>query len=37
MLIVAYILTPGGISNAACSMVVTMHFALLVDFTLPDQ
>jgi hypothetical protein len=37
MLVVAYILSPGGISNKACSAVVKMHFALLVDFALPHQ
>jgi hypothetical protein len=37
MLVVAYVLTPRGISDAACSAVVKIHFALLVDFALPDQ
>ena len=31
MLIVAYILGPRGISNASCSAVMKIHFALLVD------
>jgi hypothetical protein len=34
MLIVAYILGPRGISNASCSAVMKIHFALLVDFAL---
>jgi len=34
MIIVAYILIPRGISNAACSAMMKIHFALLVDFAI---
>ncbi len=37
MLMVVYILSPRGISNAICFVVVKIHFALLVDFALPEQ
>jgi len=36
MIIVVYILIQRGISNAACSAVMEIHFALLVDFALPE-
>jgi hypothetical protein len=36
MPIVSHILSPRGISNAACSVVMKIHFALLVDLALPE-
>jgi hypothetical protein len=33
---IVLILIPRGINNARCSALVEIHFALLVDFALPN-